>query len=60
MLIFHFLRKENFRLEKLFFLPKKYIYFVTYRNEHPVFNDLSVKKYTKLKLYNITYKYKYP
>ena len=37
MLIFKFLRKQNFRLEKSIFLPKKCNYFVTYRNEHPVF-----------------------
>ena len=37
MLIFKFLRKKGFRLEKLIFLPKKCIYFVTYRNEHPVY-----------------------
>ena len=37
MLIFQFLRKKNFRLEKSFFLPKKCIYFISYRNEHPVY-----------------------
>ena len=36
MLIFQLLRKKNFRLEKIIFLPKKCIYFLTYRNEHPV------------------------
>ena len=31
------LGKKNFRLEKLFFLPEKCIYFISYRNEHPVY-----------------------
>ena len=35
--ILFFLRNKNFRFEKLIFLPKKYIYFVTNRNEHPAF-----------------------
>ena len=33
---FYFLRRKNFKLEKIIFLPKKYIYFITYCNEHPV------------------------
>ena len=37
MLIFQLLREKNFRLEKIIFLPKKWIYFLTYRNEHPVY-----------------------
>ena len=36
MSFFYFLRKENFKLEKCIFLPKKCIYFISYRNEHPV------------------------
>ena len=32
---FHILRKSNFMLEKIFFLLKKCIYFITYRIEHP-------------------------
>ena len=37
MLIFQYLRKQIFRLEKLIFLPKKCVYFISYRNEHPVY-----------------------
>ena len=33
----YFLRRKKFRLEKKNFLPKKYIFFITYRNEHPVY-----------------------
>ena len=33
-------KKKNFRLEKLFFLLKKCIYFISYRNEHPVYYSL--------------------
>ena len=32
-----FFKKRNFKLEKKNFLSKKSIYFITYRNEHPVF-----------------------
>ena len=37
MSIFPFLRKKIV-LEKYIFLPKKCIYFISYRNEHPVYN----------------------
>ena len=37
MLIFKFLRKKKSRLDKLFCLPEKCIYFISYRNEHPVY-----------------------
>ena len=36
MLISQFLREKNLGLKKIFFLPKKCIYFISYRNEHPV------------------------
>ena len=49
MLIFKVLRKQNFRLEKIIFLPKKCIYFLTYRNEHPVYISKSI--YTSIYLY---------
>ena len=49
MLIFQLLWEKNFRLEKLIFLPKKCIYFISYCNEHQCIyhqqineNDLSL------------------
>ena len=36
MLIFQLLREKKIRLEKIICLTKKCIYFLTYRNEHPV------------------------
>ena len=45
--------KKKFSLEKLCFLPKKCIYIISYRNEHPVVNAPSffILKYT----YNVLY-----
>ena len=35
------------KLEKLFFLPEKSIYFISYRNEHPVVIEMSLMKSKK-------------
>ena len=42
-------------LEKLFFLPKKCIYFISYRNEHPVLSQIlgfMIRFYSKETLYS--------
>ena len=51
MLIFQLLRKTNFRLEKIIFQPKKCIYFISYRKEHPVYKkkkDIAIAMMQKL------------
>ena len=55
------LRNKNFSLEKIIFLPQKCIYFLTYRNEHPVdrkkeqknFLNINIMLFCSIKSYNI-------
>ena len=54
-----FKKEKKFRLEKIIFLPKKSIYFLTYRNEHPVSSlketDIYSKNISILNISSYTY-----